>query len=148
MAYRNNVDIKTSYFSIEEFTEGCIDHIGMPFAATSWNRGLWGLVLDDGGFEITSGKKGAALFIFRGKLEVIEDHIHMIGDISIRTYGKVMLYGSIIMMSILGLLLIVSLNPVFLFFGLMMIVLPWFNVLYAMNSDALYKLIVKKVGGY
>ena len=145
MAYREGIDIRTSFTSIEAFEKGCIDHEGIPFATTSWNRGLWGTVDEQGRFEITSGKKGAALFIFRGKVEVIDNNIHMIGDISIRTHGKVMLYVSIVMMTLFGLLLIVSLNPVFILFGIMMIVLPWLNVVYAMKNDALYNQIVNKV---
>ena len=145
MAQRENINIRTKYTTMEMFKDQCIDHFGHPKAATTWNRGLWGYVDEEGLFNITAGNKGAGLFIFRGKGEIINGHVHLRGNIGVIQRGKWAIYISVGLMTLLGLVMILSGNPMGIIVGFFMMLMPWTNYLYMRRSDALYKMILRKV---
>lgn len=145
MAYRKDISITTPYTSIKGLKETFLDHEGMPKTATTWNRGLWGSIEDQGMFEITSGSRGSGMFVFTGQAEVEEGQVHLKGQIDIRKRSLYAVYGSTAIMSLFGILLILTWNPVFFVFGLMLMIVPWFNYFYMVRSNALYMEIQKKL---
>lgn len=145
MSRRENIIIKTKYKTIETCERNCVDSIGTKRIAKSWSNKLYGVFDDTHHFMITSDARGAALFVFEGVIVERDDHINMEGDIKLRPMSKKIVTGSILVGLLVGILLISTLNAVFMLMGTLFMIVPWFNYLYVKKSDALYSMIHKKV---
>jgi len=145
MAMRENIKIKTKYKSILECEQSCVDGIGRKIVAKSWSKKLYGIFEDGHRVVISSDAKGAALFEFEGRIVAREDGIYLEGDIREKSYSKGLVYGSVAFSLILGFAMMSTFNPVFVFMGVMFMVIPWTNVIYMRKSDVLYQMLVKRV---
>ena len=145
MAIRENVKIKTKYKTILECEQACVDGIGKKIMAKSWSNKLFGVFEDGHRVVISSDAKGAALFEFDGRIVAREDGIYLEGEIREKSSSKGFVYGSVAFSMILGLIMMSTFNPVFMFMGAMFMIIPWTNVIYMRKSDALYQMLVKRV---
>lgn len=145
MTNRNNISIKTRFETVDSCKQNCLDQVGKVRYASSMGKSLIGEVTDQNSFRIGSNQKSAATHEFIGYIVQKEDGIYMEGDIKARKFSERMIYLSLIFGVVFGIMLILSLNPVFVLFGILFMLMPWMNVIHLKKSNALYNLIIKKV---
>ena len=145
MANRENIRIKTKYHSVIECRENCVDGIGFKILAKSWSNKLFGIFNDKDEFQISSEAKGAALFVFEGRIVEREDGIYLEGDIHVKQSSKRIVYAGFFFSVIVALFLMTTFNPVFMFMSVLFLIVSGINYRYMNKSDDLYKLIVKRV---
>lgn len=145
MSKRDQIVLKTKFKTVEQCKAECVDGIGIKKVAKTWSNKLYGIFDDTQHFVIASDAKGAALFVFEGVIKEREDGIYMEGDIKVKPISKRIVYLSIMLSVIAGILMYLSLNPVLIFMGTLFMIVPWFNYRFMKKSDVLYHLICKKV---
>ncbi len=145
MSTQKEIRIKTRYTSIEECRESCRDIHKKTVMATTFSRGISGEINQDNHFVLSSTQKGSALFEFVGQIIEADDGIYMVGEIQKKRRALWIIYGNIVFGFLMGLVLIMTMNVVLVFFALFFMSVPWINVIYINRSNALYNVIKKKV---
>ena len=146
MPKRENISIKTKYKTKAECMENCRDVKRITRLSVTYSRQISGEVYPDGRFELSSRARGSAMFEFKGIIKEEADGIYMVGDIIKKPSAIKMVVGSIVLSMIVAFGLVMSMNPVFMFFALLFATMPWLNLWILNTSDNLYKDIVNKVG--
>lgn len=146
MPKRENISIKTKYKTKADCMENCRDVKRITRLSLTYSRQITGEVYPDGRFELNSRARGNAMFEFKGIIKEEADGIYMVGDIIKKPSAIKMVVGSIVLSMIVAFGLVMTINPVFMFFALLFATIPWLNLWILNNSDDLYKDIVNKVG--
>lgn len=146
MPKRNNISIKTKYKTKEECMENCRDVKGKTILATTYSRQISGEVYPDGSFVLSSRAKGSAMFEFKGVIREEEDGVYMQGDIIKKPSAIKIVYGSILISTVIAIAMVLTMNPVFILFAVLFATMPWLNLMIINKSDFLYKDILNKVG--
>lgn len=145
MVNREDILIKTRFSTIEECRGNCIDKIGKVRYASSLGKSLVGEITPQDTFVIASNQKGVATHEFVGEIYQKDNDIFMKGIIRPRKFSMIIVYAYVVFGLIFGITLILSFNPVFMFFGLLFMLVPWLNVVHLNKSNALYDRILQKV---
>lgn len=145
MTKRENITIKTKYKTKQDCIENCRDIKRKTRLAVTYSRQISGEVYPDGSFELSSRAKGSAMYEFRGIIKEEVDGVYMVGDIIKKSFALKVIYISIALATIFAIVLIMSMNPVFILFAVLFAVVPWLNLVIINYSDYLYKDIVRKV---
>lgn len=145
MLYRENIQLVTGYKSIKECRSACIEQVGMPDVSTISAGGVIGEVIDDGSIKLETRARGAGMFVFKGMVNENYSGIYLEGDISVKPFSKWIIYISIVLMGLIGIVLIMTGNQVLMVAGVFMALAPWGRFVYMKRSNSLYKRIVKKV---
>lgn len=146
MPKRDNISIKTKYSTKTDCMEHYRDVKRTTRLSLTYSRQISGEVYPDGRFVLSSRARGSAMFLFKGVIKEETDGVYMVGDIIKKPSAIKMVYGSIILSMMLAFGLILTMNPVFMLFGLLFATIPWLNLWILNTSDNLYKDIVNKVG--
>jgi len=143
---RENISIKTKYQTKTECMENCRDIKKKTKLATTYSRQISGEVYADGRFELSSMAKGSSMYEFKGIIKEESDGVYMVGDIIKKPFALKMIYGSIAISTIMAIGLAMTMNPVFIFFAVLFVTVPWLNLIIINKSDYLYRDIINKVG--
>jgi len=141
MVYREDVEIKTKYQTISECAENCLDIHKKRVMVLNGSRKLYGEVLEDNTFTISSRGKFGAMYWFEGQIEDRGDGIYMSGTIRPKPMYQVTMYGLCIFFNLVGLFLAFSGG----IWGILMICLGWIYLLIINKSNALYKHLLRKL---
>lgn len=144
MAKRKNISFKTKYSSIEECRVNCVDVEGMPLFGRSLSSKFYGVFHEDNSFVLTSVSKVAYSFEFEGTILQKDDGIYLEGEIRVKKKSLYIVYLSILLSVLFGVMLVLSFNVVFMFMGILFMIIPWFNLNHINRSDALYNLLIKR----
>ena len=145
MLYRHNIQLVTKYKSIEECRTACMEQVGKPSLSTISSSGVFGEVLEDGSLKLETRARGAGMFVFKGKVIEMDSGVSLKGDISAKPFSKWLIYISIVLMGLIGIVLIMTANQVFMVVGILILLTPWGRFAYMKRSNSLYKRIIKKV---
>lgn len=145
MKKRENITIKTKYETKQDCIENCRDIKRKTRLATTYSRQISGEVYPDGSFELSSTAKGSAMYEFKGMIKEEADGVYMVGDIIKKSFALKVIYVSITLSTLFAIVLIMTMNPVFILFAVLFAVVPWLNLIVINYSDYLYKDIVRKV---
>lgn len=143
---RNDISIKTKYNTKEECMENCRDVKGKPILATTYSRQISGEVFPDGNFVLSSRAKGSSMFEFKGIISEEADGVYMKGDIVKKSSSIRIVYGSILISTLIAIAMVMTMNPVFILFAILFATIPWLNLIIINKSDFLYNDILNKVG--
>ena len=143
MDKRNNLAIKTKYKDLET-AKSCVDKIGRSKLFINGLGKFYG-EFEENKFTITSSGKTLGVFEFSG--EFVEEHeiIWMKGSIKkrediLKRYKLLVLF-----MYAFSLILLLSMNPVFMVMAILFLFIPIINKRIIDKSDTFYETIVKRV---
>lgn len=143
MAEHLNLKIKTKYNNLEA-AKSCVDKIGRSQFFVNGSGQLYG-EFENYEFTITSSSKTSGSYEFTGTFIEESDSIWMQGSIKkrddIMKRHKVMF----IMNYIFALILLLTMNPVFMMMAVLFLIVPIINKRVVDKSNAFYKAILKRI---
>lgn len=145
MVYREGIEIKTKYNTINECRGNCRDissKIAFPMVGT---KKIYGEIYKDNTFSLSSSNKIGSLFRFEGHIEARGDGIYMCGDISVKKYYKIFLYANSVFFIVLGFLIIIRGGLDIILFGIALIVIGWGYIFIMKSSNTLYNNLIHKL---
>lgn len=146
MAHRKNVQIKTRYRSLEMCMDSCRDIKKKRTLPIPASGKIYGEVFKDGSFILSSRKlKTSVIFEFVGHMEERDDGIYLVGDIRVKYYQKVLLFGFSLFFHLLGIIFLSVGTLGWVACGVFLMVVSWSYLFFMWKGDSLYFDLLRKV---
>lgn len=147
MRYREGTQIKINFHEMNK--NKCIEMLRHNLFDNPYH-GIQGVIEPSGEFELSGTRSFANMYEFKGRIQERDKDIYLVGTIRIKTMVKILSFIGAIIFPLLGLLIAFKFPNQHLMDKVILLtatwcILPWFNIILLVRSNALYDEILKRL---